>query len=155
MKKIVLLFSLSLVLFSCNKKEEVTVVKKEKETCSPEKTKSGKKKFEMYTMSEMSLLMEQMYIDNQSLKARIQKGEKIGEFPSHFLKIHKAAMTEDKENDDFFKKQAANFIAAQEQIYKDPKNAKTHFNNGIDACIQCHKVKCGGPIPRIKKLYIE
>lgn len=153
MKKTVFLLSFAVVLFSCNKKEEKPVVKKE--ACSPDKTEGGKKKFEMYTMSEMSLLMEQMYLDNQSLKARIQKGEKIGEFPNHFLKIHKAAMTEDKENDDFFKKQAANFIAAQEQIYKDPKNAKAHFNKGIDACIQCHKVKCGGPIPRIKKLYIE
>ena len=54
-----------------------------------------------------------------------------------------------------FEEQAAKFIKAQELIYEDPKNAKEHFNNGIDACIQCHEVKCGGPIPKIKKLYIE
>ncbi|AWI26365.1 hypothetical protein [Flavobacterium pallidum] len=154
MKRVFLFLSVSLLLFSCEKKQEKAVVKKE--SCTSIKNDSkGKKKFEMYTMSEMSLLMEQMYIDNQNLKVRIQKGEKIGEFPNHFLKIHKAVMSDDKENDDFFKKQAANFISAQEQIYKDPKNAKAHFNKGIDACIQCHKVKCGGPIPRIKKLYIE
>ena len=109
----------------------------------------------MYEMSEMSVLMEQMYVDNQRLKERIKNGDTIGRFPNHFLKIHKAVMTDDKENDTFFKEQAAKFIAAQEMIYKDPKNAKQHFNKGVDACLQCHQVKCAGPIPRIKKLYID
>ena len=113
------------------------------------------KKFEMYEMSEMSLLMEQMYVDNQRLKERIQKGDTIGEFPNHFLKIHQAVMTDDSENDAFFKEQDAIFIRAQELIYKDPKNARAHFNKGVDACLKCHQVKCAGPIPRIKKLYID
>ncbi|WP_333601116.1 hypothetical protein [Flavobacterium sp.] len=150
MKKVVLvLFALS--LFSCQKKVEQKEVKKEEKQCS-----SGKgKKMEMYQMSEMAALMEQMYVDNQRLKERIKKGDTIGQFPQHFLKIHKAVMTDDSDNDAFFKVQAAKFIKAQELIYKDPKNAKEHFNNGVDACIQCHQQKCGGPIPRIKKLYIE
>lgn len=109
----------------------------------------------MYQMSEMAALMEQMYVDNLRLKERIQKGEKIGEFPQHFMKIHSAVMTDKQENDDFFKQQAAKFIKAQELIYKEPAKAKEHFNAGIDACIQCHQQKCGGPIPRIKKLYIK
>lgn len=142
-------FFISLIfLFSCQPKKAETV---QKESC--EKTKG--KKFEMYEMSEMSLLMEQMYVDNQRLKERIKKGDTIGKFPNHFLKIHQAVMTDDKENDAFFKEQAANFINAQELIYKDPKNAKEHFNNGVDACLNCHQVKCAGPIPRIKKLYID
>jgi hypothetical protein len=113
-----------------------------------------KKALTMYKMSEMSALMEQMYAENQQLKVRILKGEKIGEFPNHFLKIHQAVMTDSTENDAFFKEQAQLFIAAQAQIYKDPKNAQEHFNAGVDACIQCHQVKCAGPISRIKKLYI-
>ncbi len=117
-----------------------------------ENTKSSK--FKMYEMSEMSALMEQMYVDNQRLKQRILKGDTIGSFPNHFLQIHKAVMTDPNENDTFFKEQAANFIKAQELIYQDPKNAKQHFNDGVNACIQCHEVKCGGPIQRIKKLYI-
>jgi len=130
---------------------------KEKETKSGEKadTKSSEKKFDMYEMSEMALLMEQMYVDNERLKKRIKKGDTIGAFPNHFFKIHAAVMTDKQENDAFFKEQAANFIKAQELIYQDPKNATEHFNNGIDACIKCHEVKCGGPIPRIKKLYIK
>jgi len=145
----VLLFFIPLLLvISCQKKEENKV---EEEKCTTEKGK----KLEMYQMSEMATLMEQMYVDNQRLKDRIQKGDTIGQFPQHFLKIHKAVMTDESDNDGFFKEQAAKFIKAQELIYKDPKNAKKHFNEGVDACIQCHKQKCGGPIPRIKKLYIE
>jgi hypothetical protein len=145
MKKLLLL-SLAVAIISCNKKAE--------EKCSAEKT-SGKKKFEMYEMSEMAALMEQMYVDNQRLKERIKKGDTIGRFPDHFLKIHKAVMTDGNENDAFFKEQSAKFIEAQRLIYDDPKNAKQHFNEGVDACLNCHQVKCGGPIPRIKKLYID
>jgi hypothetical protein len=132
-----------LVLMGCAQKEA-------KQECKSPK----KKALTMYKMSEMSALMEQMYAENKQLKARILKGEKIGEFPNHFLKIHQAVMTDSTENDAFFKEQAQLFIAAQEQIYKDPKNAQAHFNAGVDACIQCHQVKCAGPISRIKKLYI-
>ena len=128
-------------------------------SCKKESTSSEKntedKKFDMYEMSEMAALMEQMYVDNQRLKERITKGDTIGKFPNHFMKIHNAVMTDESENDVFFKQQAAKFIKAQELIYQDPKNAKEHFNTGVDACIQCHQQKCSGPIPRIKKLYID
>jgi hypothetical protein len=143
---LVLLF-LALSVLSCQQKEN----KKTEEKCEPK----TEKKLEMYQMSEMAALMEQMYVDNQRLKDRIIKGDTIGQFPQHFMKIHKAVMTDETDNDAFFKEQAAKFIKAQEMIYKDPKNAKEHFNNGVDACIQCHQQKCGGPIPRIKKLYIK
>jgi len=140
-------FILSFVfLFSCKKEE--------KEACSTDST-TNKEGFEMYEMSEMAALMEQMYVDNQRLKERIKKGDTIGPFPQHFLKIHSSVMTDESDKDAFFKEQAANFIKAQELIYQDPENAQEHFNKGIDACIKCHEVKCGGPIPKIKKLYIE
>lgn len=139
-----------LLLSSCTKEEKKPVVKKE-----VTEKKAASKEFEMYEMSEMAALMEQMYVDNQRLKERIKKGDTIGKFPSHFLEIHKSAMTDEKENDAFFKEQAAVFIKAQEMIYKDPKNAKEHFNKAVSACVACHEVKCSGPIPRIKKLFIE
>ncbi|MBU3681796.1 MAG: hypothetical protein FGM16_07650 [Flavobacterium sp.] len=136
---------LLLVLMGCAQKDVSP-----KSDCKAPK----KKALTMYKMSEMSALMEQMYAENQQLKARILKGDTIGAFPNHFLKIHQAVMTDSTENDAFFKEQAKLFIAAQSQIYKDPKNAQAHFNAGVDACIQCHQVKCAGPISRIKKLYI-
>jgi cytochrome c553 len=159
MKRVILLvlvlslfcFASSLTLVSCQKKEAKQQAKPEEKKC----TTVGGKKLEMYQMSEMAVLMEQMYVDNKRLAARIKNGDTIGKFPQHFLKIHNAAMTDESENDTFFKEQAAKFIEAQELIYKDPKNAKEHFNNGVDACLTCHQQKCGGPIPRIKKLYIK
>ena len=148
MQKISLVLLTVLICFSCKKSEDVS-------NCENKEIETADKKFEMYEMSEMALLMEQMYVDNERLKERIKNGDTIGQFPNHFLKIHAAVMTDEQENDAFFKEQATNFIQAQEMIYKDPINAKAHFNKGIDACIQCHQVKCGGPIPRIKKLYIK
>lgn len=150
MKNYLLIFFGIIVLSSCNKKEEIKPVTKKE---APAKTDA--KEFEMYEMSEMAALMEQMYVDNQRLKERIKNGDTIGRFPSHFLEIHKRAMTDETENDAFFKEQAAVFIKAQELIYEDPKNAKAHFNKAVSACVACHEVKCSGPIPRIKKLFIE
>ncbi|AWG25870.1 hypothetical protein [Flavobacterium kingsejongi] len=146
MRAIVYVAFLFLLLVSCKKEvPETEVVKTES---------APNKKFKMYEMSEMSALMEQMYVDNQRLKERIMRGDTIGDFPNHFLKIHKAVMTDTSENDAFFKQQAALFLKAQELIHEDPKGAREHFNNAVSACIRCHEVKCGGPIPRIKKLYI-
>lgn len=143
----IVLFS-SLFFFSCNsKKEEVEEKSVDNSIISEE--------FEMYEMSEMAALMEQMYVDNERLKDRIIKGDTIGQFPQHFTKIHEAVLTDETDKDAFFNEQASKFILAQELIYKDPENAKEHFNNGVNACIECHQVKCGGPIPRIKKLYIN
>lgn len=147
MKKFSLLILFSGLLFFC--------VKKEEDKPEAKSETSVKKDFKMYEMSEMAILMEQMYVDNLRLKDRIKNGDTIGQFPQHFLRIHEAVMTDDNENDTFFKEQAVKFIKAQELIYNDPKNAKEHFNNGVDACLSCHEVKCGGPIPRIKKLYLE
>jgi hypothetical protein len=146
MKKIIVLV-LVFGLFSCQKKEEKVAEKK----CTSVK----EKKLEMYEMSEMATLMEQMYVDNKRLKERIQKGDTIGTFPKHFLKIFTAKFTDETENDSFFKQKAKEFIAAQQLIYSDQKNATEHFNAGVDACLKCHESKCGGPIPRIKKLYIK
>ena len=145
MKKLIVLFSI-ILLFSCKKED--------KEACTTE-SKTDKDGFEMYEMSEMAALMEQMYVDNQRLKEKIIKGDTIGKFPQHFLKIHESVMTDKQDKDAFFDEQAKIFIEAQELIYKDPKNAKEHFNNGVNTCIACHQQKCSGPIPRIKKLFIE
>uniref|UniRef100_UPI004049A794 hypothetical protein n=1 Tax=Flavobacterium sp. TaxID=239 RepID=UPI004049A794 len=149
MRYLFLLIITTTFFIGCNSKKEENI-----EKCTTEAS-VNQEAFEMYEMSEMAALMEQMYKDNELLKDRILKGDTIGQFPEHFTKIHEAVLTDETDKDGFFRAQAAIFIKAQELIYEDPKNAKEHFNNGIDACIQCHEVKCGGPIPKIKKLYIK
>jgi len=149
MKHLSLLILFLTLFIGCNSKNE-----EYKEKCTS-KSSINEDAFEMYKMSEMAALMEQMYLDNELLKERILNGDSIGKFPEYFTKIKEAVLTDETDKDVFFKTQAVSFIEAQELIYKDPENAKEHFNNGIDACIQCHQVKCGGPIPKIKKLYIK
>ncbi len=131
------------VVFSCKDSEPEIV------------SEAPSKEFEMYEMSEMSLLMEQMFADNEQLKSRIQNGNPVGDFPEYLTRIHTAVLTDPSENDAFFQEQAALFLEAQKRVYSDPQNAKKHFNESIDNCIACHQVKCSGPIPRIKKLYLN
>ncbi|WP_306351037.1 hypothetical protein [Flavobacterium sp. '19STA2R22 D10 B1'] len=119
------------------------------------KKEAEKKDFQMYEMSPMAALMEQMYVDNGRIKERIVNGEPIGDFPDHFVNIYQSRMTDESENDAFFKEQAALFLEAEQLIFKDSANAKKHFNEAINACIRCHETKCGGPIPRIRKLLIQ
>lgn len=133
---------LSVVLFSCSNKSEIQKNAKNSD-------------FEMYKMSEMAALMEQMYVDNQRLKEKIQNADSLGNFPQHFLKIHNAVMTDADDNDFFFEEQAQLFLDAQHKIYENKESVFENYNKAIDACINCHKVKCTGPIPKIKKLYIK
>lgn len=152
MKKVLGLFLLVLVLVSCQKKEttKVTNTKQDSSACSKKE-----KKFEMYQMSEMASLMEQMYAHNMQLRNRIISGDTVGKYPEFFNKIYTSKFTTPSDNDAFFKENAKKYIEAQKLIYSDPKNAKQHFNDGVNSCVTCHESKCGGPIPRIKKLFIK
>ncbi len=146
----VLILLLVLTFFSCQKKEKKVDVKEVKNSCHKEK------QFDLYQMSEMASLMEQMYVYNKQIKDRIVKGDTVGTFPEFFNKIYTAKFTTPSDNDAFFKENAKKYIAAQKLIYSSsPATIKENFNKGLDACITCHQGKCGGPIPRIKKLYIH
>lgn len=157
MKKfIILVLTVVFLTTACTKKaEDITVNMVKKDSFAANCAKPAKKEFKMYEMSQMAALMEQMYVDNQRLKERITQGDTLGAFPQHILKIHSSAMTDESDNDAFFKLQAAKFIKAQQLIYSDPSNAKQHFNDAVSSCVQCHEGMCEGPIPRIKKLYIN
>ena len=152
MKKFYTLFLIAVISVSCNGKIEDS----DKISILPEDTNSAKAKdFEMYKFSEMASLMETMFASNKKLKENIIQGNDLGEFQDNFLKIHSSAMTDESDNDAFFKQQAQIFIAAQQMIFRDKENAKEHYNASISACIECHQEKCGGPIPRIKTLFIK
>lgn len=151
MLKIKFLPLVIIFLVSCQQKTKELNVSDE----TKKDTVSEVKKFEMYEMSELALLMEQMYVENQRLKSKIISKDSLGGFPDHFKNIHTSAFTDPSEKDAFFEEQSALFLAAQEKIYNDPENAKEHFNQAVKVCIECHQVKCSGPIPKIKKLLIQ
>lgn len=155
MKNYLSFLCLILLLSACQNKEEKSLASNNKveEKCA---TDSGnEKKFEMYTMSGLSMLMEQMHAHNKKVRSKIVKGEPVGKMPDFFNKIYTAKFTTPSDNDAFFKEKADLYLKAQKIVYEDSKGTKENFNKVVDACIACHQNKCGGPIPRIKKLYIK
>ena len=143
MKYFLVIFS---VLFlSCNHNKSA----EENPTC--EKPKEA---LQMYKASEMAILMEQMYVHNKQLREKIIKNDSLGELPKYFLNISVATMTKGKERDDFFNTKTGFFLKRQTEIYSS-KNKEKSYNTMVNACISCHEVKCGGPIDRIKTLYIK
>jgi predicted nuclease with TOPRIM domain len=148
MKKIVFYFVVGLSFINCQDKPQTSV--------SQETTTTDNSSFKMYEMSEMAALMEQMYVDNQRLKEKIENNDNdLGQMPEHYNSIHSATLTEPSDLDDFFKSEARKFIVAQSLVYTETENKKENFNNMVTACIECHYKKCTGPIERIKKLYIK
>jgi|SRR5690554_5678504 len=145
MKKNIFYFFGIILLIGCQEKQQPT-------TTPAQKTSA----FTMYEMSEMAVLMEQMYVDNQRIKQQIENNEwDFGNFPEHYLKIYHATLTDPSDLDDFFTREAHRFVEVQKLVYTDVTNIKDNFNNMVTACIECHQVKCTGPIERIKKLYIK
>lgn len=112
--------------------------------------------FKLYEMSEMAVLMEQMYVDNQRIRDRIMEGIVLTDsMPSLHQRLFTAVMTDPSDRDLFFETQARAFIQVEEAFYEDPNHqTKAKFNAIVEACLSCHQKKCGGPIPRIKKLLI-
>lgn len=148
MKKILLIAVTISFIFGCKQKNE------KPEAVTVKDTVAGSSKFQMYEMSEMAALMEQMYAYNTQLKDRVINKQDLGEYPTAFDKLHTAVLTETSDRDAFFNDQAIKFIEAQKAIYADPVQAKDNFNKMVNQCLECHSKKCGGPIPRIKKLII-
>lgn len=143
--KHVLLTLLLLVIVSCKNSET-----EKKDTIT--KTSS----FTTYQMSEMAALMEKMYKEHEVVKQHIINGESVGDFPEYYLDIHQAAFTDETDNDQAFKDWAKLYIETEQQLYKsDTENLVTNYNAGVQVCLMCHSQKCGGPIPRIKKLLIK
>ncbi len=110
----------------------------------------------MYEMSEMALLMEKMFVENERLKKKIEEGKELGTFNSEYLKIHSAVLTDPNDRNDTFNSFSKALLVNQEAVFtSEGKEVKTQFNKMVQTCIACHQTTCMGPIPRIKKLLIK
>lgn len=135
---------LSFILISCSEDIETATVAPSKDL--------KKTDFEMYEVSEMTALMERLYANNQVIKRKIEAGEtNFGDLPEDYIRIHSAVLTDPTDRDEFLERQAESFLEAQSLVYSDPTNAKANFNLMVNSCIECHKVKCSGPIERKSK----
>ncbi len=142
---------LCIVLFGCKNETKTT----ESSLIEEQNTKE-KSSFQMYEMSPMAALMEQMWVDNKRIREKIVEGLPITDsMPSLHYKLFLADMTDPSERDAFFEQQTKRYLETEEEFYKDPNtNTKSKFNAIVNSCLECHAKKCGGPVPRIRKLLI-
>jgi hypothetical protein len=113
--------------------------------------------YDMYKPSEMSVLMNDMYAYNLKMKQAILEGETPTEFPSNFLNIYTAELSEFKSRNEVFQGFSSLFIETQKEVFNTDAtlNITERYNNTINLCISCHSKECTGPIPKIKKLLIK
>ena len=153
MKQFFIIFSFFLFISCTEKPKEIS--KESKENCTAKGAKGDE--LVMYKASEMALLMEEMYKANMKVKNQIKAGQLPENFPERFKNIHKAVLTDPSDRTDAFNAFSDNYLSNLESVYKatTASDAKTRFNNTINACVACHQTTCTGPIPRIKKLLIK
>lgn len=144
MKSALLLFFSAVLLYGCGSETATTPIQKKE-----------KKQFELYERSEMATTMLYMYEFNRQLKAKIENDEELLDFPAGFERMFEADMTDGHTRDEFFQTHTELFIEQQKAIHSNPENRVEAFNNMVKSCIECHQVKCHGPIPKIEKLYIK
>ena len=135
------------LLISCDFSEEKAIPAKAKE----------KIVYDLYEPSEMSLLMNVMFDENERIKKEIIAGNTPDVFPEEFLKIHTAQLSESKYRNDTFEAYSKVLIDNEMEIFEEAGQLplKQRYNNTINTCISCHSTECVGPIPRIKKLLID
>ncbi len=132
---------LALLLFvSCKKEIEKTEVKE---------------KLIMYQASEMTELMRGIYEYNKLSKHKIENNQDLFGYPDEFQKINTAKLTNSSERDAEFDSLAVIFLENQKAAYTLKGDlVKYSYNKSINACISCHKTRCTGPLPKIRKLLI-
>lgn len=136
MKYTFFFISLLLLLFSCKEKE------------------SKDADFKTRPHSELAMLMLQMEQSHQDFKSQLEKGKKIQQLPMDYNLLLTSKPTFASDVDSVFFYYAKNYIKTANELVK-AENQKEKYNELVDACIQCHENKCGGPIVRIKKLYLK
>ncbi len=105
--------------------------------------------------SELALLMRDMFEDGMKAKEIIKKGE-MPELLLDFEKIHSAQATEpEKAASPEYKVHALSYLQAVEALKNaDKDHLEKSYTNMVDACMNCHRALCPGPMVKIKKMYL-
>lgn len=143
------IFVMAIFVSSCSDTQQVerkTEVKKE--TKAPKKSNGV-----LYKPSELALLMRGMY-DNMKLVGEfIDKGETIPDsLLTGYETITTAIATNPDEIGPKFQGFAKGWLMEVETMRTTPTN--DNYNAIMNACVNCHKAYCPGPIPKIKRLKI-
>ncbi len=150
MGKIIIVFSLSLMFFSCQEKVNQC------NNCAEELVKENKQKSVMYEPSELATLMLEMYAENENWKQEILKGNIPNSFPEKYKTMHSAKSVNENAGGEFYNAMTDTYLKSIEELSNASKeNAQEKYNNMVNVCIQCHQQICPGPIPKISKLVIQ
>ena len=142
MQKVFSIFIICFLLQACNSKNKNTDIERDA--------------LIMYEPSEMTILMRGIHEVNKVAKDQIIKNDSLLAFPEEFTKIFTATLTDSTERDDEFLILARSFIDLQKMTYTTYSDSTiSNFNRSINNCVECHRTRCPGPIPEIKKLYIN
>ena len=142
MQKVFGIFIIFFLLLACNSKNKNTDIERDA--------------LIMYEPSEMTILMRGIHEVNKVAKDQIIKNDSLLAFPEEFTKIFTATLTDSTERDDEFFILARSFIDLQKMTYTTYSDSTiSNFNRSINNCVECHRTRCPGPIPEIKKLYIN
>jgi len=125
-------------------------------SCKTDDKKEAPKELIMREQSEMAVLMNKMFDENEKIKREILNGEIPQGFPDHYLKIHSATLTDPTDRTPQFKVFSDVYLKNLKDVFEtNEESLKNKFNATINSCIACHQTTCLGPIPRIKKLLIK
>lgn len=108
-------------------------------------------------MSELAVLMRKMdKLTSDWRTAVIEADYSTVEIPDWLSKLHTAEATDPDEINDIYHSMADAWIEAVNQFkaasIPDKPGA---FNTLVTNCVNCHQQFCQGPIPKIKKLYVD
>lgn len=105
--------------------------------------------------SELTLQMRNMTDRVFELKNIIQEGATLqSELVNEFSSILTAEPSDSNKQGHEFDRMANIFMEEVRKLEHAESNRLANFNIMVNSCIDCHKVFCPGPIPRIKKLKI-
>jgi hypothetical protein len=98
-----------------------------------------------------------MFLVNDSIKMQVIAGEIPEKFPSEFLAIDSAVMSDTKSRNEIFEAYSKVLIDNQKDLFDTSVEVPLvdKYNNTINTCLACHKTECVGPIPKIEKLLIR
>ena len=142
MQKVFSIFIICLLLQSCNWKNRSIEV--------------DSNELVIYEPSEMTILIRIIHEVNNVVKDKIIKKDSLLIFPEEFTEIFSATLTDSTERDDKFIILARSFIDLQKMAFSSYSDSTVYnFNRSINNCVECHRTRCPGPIPEIKKLLIN
>jgi hypothetical protein len=111
---------------------------------------------ELTPPSELALLMRQMAIHADSVKATVSRGAELPAFPKAFKDLMKAEPTVGMHIDPItFPTFAKDYLNKLDRLYDaDGADRQRAYNALVQGCANCHTTHCPGPLMRIKKMYI-